>query len=440
MSSGSTPAVRKSLPRLPRRFSFRAVTSAAAVASFVAGLGPNLSAGAETAPGDTVTGGTIVLGQYADQSGANAPTGASKYGLDAYLQTVNAAGGIQGKKLQLISYDDGYKPAQTAQLVRKLVFSDQAFAIVGGVGTPTTAAIASTLDALGVRLVAMSTGSPIFYAPVRKYVFPAWPLYTTDGKTMGTFVKARFAGKKTGVIYQDDGFGKPILAADQSVLGDVETASYTPGQVDFSDALVKFKAAAVEVIVLAAIAVPAAQILKGPLKIKRRNSTCRVNRRTRFRPYLSRDENDRGSGFGCGQGVENEAKETARNAFYGGKTPGHSRRPFATGGLRPGLDGRPNDCASRRAGARSHQELASGANTARPVLAEALAALKSGDTLVVWRLDRLGRSSGHLIEVATALASRKGRSRRAQIKRRLPGVTWPPRRSVGPALSDERTR
>jgi DNA invertase Pin-like site-specific DNA recombinase len=52
------------------------------------------------------------------------------------------------------------------------------------------------------------------------------------------------------------------------------------------------------------------------------------------------------------------------------------------------------------------QEEASGANTARPVLAEALAALKSGDTLVVWRLDRLGRSLGHLIEVATALRKR----------------------------------
>jgi Resolvase, N terminal domain len=49
---------------------------------------------------------------------------------------------------------------------------------------------------------------------------------------------------------------------------------------------------------------------------------------------------------------------------------------------------------------------ASGANTARPVLAKTLAALKSGDTLVVWRLDRLGRSLGHLIEVATVLRER----------------------------------
>lgn len=216
---------------------------------------------AETAPGSTVTGNVIKLGQYADQSGPNAPIGASKYGLDAFLQTVNARGGIHGKKLELISYDDGYKPAQTTALVKKLVFQDEVFAIVGGVGSPTTAAVAPTLNDLGVPLVGMSTGSPIFYEPTRKYVFPAWPLYTTDGKTMATFLKRKFPGKKVGVIYQDDSFGKPILAAVKAVLGDVKEIPYTPGQVDFSDALVKLKASGAEAIVLATIATPAAQIL-----------------------------------------------------------------------------------------------------------------------------------------------------------------------------------
>ncbi len=222
----------------------------------------------QTAPNATVSGDTIVFGQYADQSGPNAPTGAARYGLDAYLQSVNATGGVDGKKLRLVSYDDGYKPSQTVALVKKLVFEDGAFAIVGGVGTPTTNAVAPTLEDLGVPLVAMSTGSPIFYDPVRPHVFPAWPLYTTDGKTMATFVKSRFKGKKTGVIYQDDGFGKPILAAVQATLGnDVETSAYTPGQLDFSDALLKFKSAGVDVIILATIAPPAAQILNALPKL-----------------------------------------------------------------------------------------------------------------------------------------------------------------------------
>ncbi|GAC1415319.1 MAG: ABC transporter substrate-binding protein [Candidatus Velthaea sp.] len=226
-----------------------------------------LPASAETAPNAAITGDTIVFGQYADQTGPNAPTGAAKFGLDAYLQSVNAAGGVDGKKLRLISYDDGYKPSQTVALVKKLVFEDGAFAIVGGIGTPTSNAVAPTLDELGVPLVAMSTGSPVFYDHLRAHVFPAWPLYTTDGKTMGSFVKSHFPGKKTGVIYQDDGFGKPILAAVQAILGNVETSAYAPGQLDFSDALLKFKNSGVDVIVFATIAAPAAQILNALPKL-----------------------------------------------------------------------------------------------------------------------------------------------------------------------------
>lgn len=237
----------------------RIVAWAAAAAASAALVVP--AAGAEKAPGGTVTGSTVTFGQYADQSGPNAAIGAAKYGLDAYLADVNARGGVKGKKLRLISYDDGYKPAQTAALVKKLVFEDQVFAIVGGIGSPTTAAVAQTLDEAGVPLVAMGTGSPIFYQPTRKYVFPAWPVYTIDGKTMATFVKAHYPGKKVGVVYQDDSFGKPILAAVESVVGKVDAVPYSPGQADFSNAIVRFKAQGDDVLILATIAAPAAQIL-----------------------------------------------------------------------------------------------------------------------------------------------------------------------------------
>jgi branched-chain amino acid transport system substrate-binding protein len=235
--------------------------SLALIGALAFGLGVSAPArSADPTPGAAVTGATIAIGQYADQSGPNAAIGASKYGLDAYFQAVNAQGGIQGKKLRLISYDDGYKPAQTSALVKKLVFDDQVFAIVGGVGSPTTAAVAPTLDDEGVPLIGFASGSPIFYDPPRKYVFPVWPLYTIDGKTMATFVKSRGA-KKVGVIYQDDSFGKPILEAIQGVLGAVDAVPYSPGQVDFSNALVKFKAEGVDALIVAAIAAPAAQIL-----------------------------------------------------------------------------------------------------------------------------------------------------------------------------------
>jgi len=217
----------------------------------------------QSAPGAEVTGDTIVFGQTAAQSGPNAPTGEAKWGLQAYFDYTNARGGIAGKKLQLISYDDGYQPAQTTALVKKLVYDNHVFAIVGSVGTPTNGSVYESLNDSGVPLVAMATGSPIFYHPTRKFIFPSWPLYSTDGKTLGAFVKRHFAKDSVGIIYQDDAFGKPIRDGILSELGRPAdmTIPYVPSQVDFSSDVIKLKSANIKVVIFAAIATPAAQIL-----------------------------------------------------------------------------------------------------------------------------------------------------------------------------------
>jgi len=216
----------------------------------------------QAAPGATVEGDTIMLGQTAAQSGPQAPIGASKWGLEAFIASVNARGGVAGKKLQLTSYDDGYQPAQTTSLDKKLVYEDRVFAIVGSIGSPTTAAVYKTLNEAHVPLISMGSGSPIFYEPGLKYVFPSWPIYTTDGETMGAYVKNHFAGQPTAVIYQDDGFGKPILAGIKKALGKVDVEiPYVPSQVDFSSAVIKLKAQGIKVAMLATIATSGAQIL-----------------------------------------------------------------------------------------------------------------------------------------------------------------------------------
>ena len=143
---------------ISRRWSFR-------VAAVVAGavLAASGRAADPAAPGGTVTGDTIMLGQTAAQSGPQAPIGASKWGLEAFIASVNARGGVAGKKLQLTSYDDGYQPAQTTSLDKKLVYEDRVFAIVGSIGSPTTAAVYKTLNEAQVPLISMGSGSPIFY-------------------------------------------------------------------------------------------------------------------------------------------------------------------------------------------------------------------------------------------------------------------------------------
>ncbi|MBD5655019.1 MAG: ABC transporter substrate-binding protein [Candidatus Eremiobacteraeota bacterium] len=244
-----------------RRFAFLALlTSLAVVMTVQSSRGQGTP---EAAPGAEVTGDTILIGQTAAQSGPNAPTGEAKFGLQAYFDSVNARGGVNGKKLKLISYDDGYQPSQTTALVKKLVYDDRVFAIVGSVGTPTNGAVYQTLDDSAVPLVAMSSGGPIFYHPTRKYVFPAWPLYSTDGKTMGEFVKRHFPHDSVAVIYQDDAFGKPILEGILSELGRPAdmTLPYVPSQVDFSSDVIKLKSAGIKVVLFATIATPGAQIM-----------------------------------------------------------------------------------------------------------------------------------------------------------------------------------
>jgi len=124
--------------------------------------------------------------------------------------------------------------------VKKLVYQDQVFALVGSIGSPTNAAVYKVLDEAKVPLLGMGTGSPIFYRPTLRYVFPAWPLYTTDGKTMGAFAKQRFANQSVAIIYQDDAFGKPIRDGILSQIGKAEMEiPYVPSQVDFSSAVIK---------------------------------------------------------------------------------------------------------------------------------------------------------------------------------------------------------
>ena len=239
-----------------------AIAACTSLVIALCGIADGVAQNVEPAPGAEVTGDTILFGQTAAQSGPNAPTGEAKWGLDAFVKSVNAKGGVKGKKLQVISYDDSYQPAQTTALVKKLVYQDQVFAMVGSIGSPTNAAVYKTLDAAAVPMLGMGSGSPIFYHPTLKYVFPAWPLYTTDGKTMGAFVKKRFPGQSVAVIYQDDAFGKPIRDGVLSQIGKADMSiPYVPSQVDFSSDVIKLKSANIKVVILATIATSGAQIL-----------------------------------------------------------------------------------------------------------------------------------------------------------------------------------
>ena len=143
----------------------------------LAGAGP---AAAQQGVSDT----EIVLGCSNSFSGPLAYTGeqATRYGVDLYLKVVNDAGGINGRKVRTVYYDDGYKPQEAVANTRKLVEQDKVFAVIAPQGTAPVAATLEYLEENKVPLLFPFQGSPITRG--KKYVFSGMTLYDRQSKMM----------------------------------------------------------------------------------------------------------------------------------------------------------------------------------------------------------------------------------------------------------------
>jgi branched-chain amino acid transport system substrate-binding protein len=205
----------------------------------------------------------IVLGSHFAQSGtygaAYAPVLA---GIKAYFNYVNAEeGGVCGRQIVLKAEDDGYDPARTIDAVRKLVEEDKVFAIIGGLGTDTHSAVWDYLNALGVPDLWIMSGAHKFGSEPEKYPWsvPLLPDYYVEGTIFGRYISENLPGKKVGVLYQDDEFGKDELAGLKNGLDPtknelVPEQSYEPTAVDIRPQVTSLKDDGAEVVVGACIA------------------------------------------------------------------------------------------------------------------------------------------------------------------------------------------
>ena len=124
---------------------------------------------------------------------------------------VNAHGGVNGRKINFTYLDDGYNPSNTATLTRKLVLQDNIFADVGSLGTPTQAAVQGFLNAAEGPAALHRVGCNCWSNPKYPWSLGWQPPYTVDGKILGAYIKANFAGKKIGYLSQDDEFGQDVV-------------------------------------------------------------------------------------------------------------------------------------------------------------------------------------------------------------------------------------
>ncbi len=162
----------------------------------------------------------IKLGHTNPYSGPLSAYGVIGKAEAAYWQMVNDKGGINGRKVNFITYDDGYSPPKTVEMVRKLVEDDKVFAIFQLLGTPTNTAVHKYLNQKKVPQLFVATGASKWGDPKNFPWTMGWqPDYATEGGIYAKHMLSQHKGEKIAVLWQNDDSGKDYVAGFMNGLG-----------------------------------------------------------------------------------------------------------------------------------------------------------------------------------------------------------------------------
>lgn len=171
--------------------------------------GGNASGGGE--PG--ITASTIKLGGSYPFSGPASAYGTIGVAAKAYFDMVNAKGGINGRKIEFTTLDDGYEPARALQNARRLVEQDKVFALFNTLGTADNLAIWDYANQQKVPQVFVATGASDWGKDIAKHPFTiGWqPDYVSESRVYATYLKQTKPNATVAVLYQNDAYGKDLL-------------------------------------------------------------------------------------------------------------------------------------------------------------------------------------------------------------------------------------
>ena len=198
----------------------------------------------------------IKIGQTMPYSGPASAYGQIGKTELAYFKMINEQGGINGRKINLISVDDGYSPPKAVEMIRKLVEQDEVLFIFQSLGTPSNSAIQKYLNAKKIPQLFVATGATK-WGDYKDYRWTmGWqPNYQTEGKIYAKDILANHPNAKVGVLYQNDDYGKDLLKGLKDGLGDkaskliVAEATYEVTDPTVDSQLVSLKGAGVDVLV-----------------------------------------------------------------------------------------------------------------------------------------------------------------------------------------------
>jgi branched-chain amino acid transport system substrate-binding protein len=198
---------------------------------------------------------------------------ASAYGVigkteEAYFKKINAEGGINGRKITFISYDDAYSPPKTVEQARKLVESDEVLLIFNSLGTPPNSAIQKYMNSKKVPQLFVSTGATKWNDPKDFPWTMGWqPNYQSETQIYAKYILKNHPNAKIGVLYQNDDYGKDYLKGLKDGLGSktsmiVLEESYEVSEPTIDSHIVKLKASGADVFVNITTPKFAAQAIK----------------------------------------------------------------------------------------------------------------------------------------------------------------------------------
>jgi branched-chain amino acid transport system substrate-binding protein len=247
---------------ITRRFLLQ---SAAAAAAYSAQGFP--VARAENTPGVTDT--EIKIGQTMPYSGPVSALGVVGRTEAAYFEMINEQGGVNGRKISLLSLDDAYSPPKTVEQVRRLVEQEHVAFLANTLGTPPNAAIRQYLNDNKVPQLFVLSGAPMFADPEHyPWTIGFMPSYLTEGRIYAKHILATKPEPKIAVVYQNDDFGKGYLKGLRDELGPdrasmiVKEASYETSEPTVDSQVVTLQGSGANILIIGASPKFAAQAIR----------------------------------------------------------------------------------------------------------------------------------------------------------------------------------
>jgi ABC-type branched-subunit amino acid transport system substrate-binding protein len=187
-------------------------------------------------------------------------------GATAYLNQVNAEGGIFGRKIQLLAFDDGYEPANAENCFKRLM-KEGVFSAGFFVGTPTAAKYVPMAEANKVPVVGLFTGAELLYTPLKHYVLNVRASYHDETREQVENLWNVLKIRKIGVIYQDDAFGQAVLSGLETALkkhgaAPVGMGTFVRNTLDVEKGIVTVRMANPGAVLLVGPYAPVAEIIK----------------------------------------------------------------------------------------------------------------------------------------------------------------------------------